>query len=434
MQNIKVNRAIAPEIKIPETINITQTEKYTLQNGKEIYIFPEKSAKLIRLEIIFEAGQINAENPTLAKTTSYMIDEGSKKFSSQETSELIDFYGAELYLNATKHNTAIKLTVLKKHFPKLIDLLFETIENPIFPQKEFKLVTQNRYQNFLIESEKTSFKASQKFMQALFGENNIYGRITKPEHFTQLTTQDLKDFHKKHYLLGKALITLSGNIDNQILSLLDKKLNKFTPQKPRTYKNYDIETQPSTEKQHIIHKEEAMQSSIMMGLTTIKKTHPDFIPLSIANTILGGYFGSRLMTNIREDKGYTYGIYSSLIPLYGTSIFYISADTKQEATTQTISEINKEIAKLQTKPIPLDELKTVKHYIIGNLLKHFDGAIAKARIFKSLYPYELNENWYIKYINILQNISPEEIQNTLNKYIHPDKLYTVIATNKLKMK
>lgn len=430
MLNQAVDRSIAPKIEIPETVSITKAEEYRLSSGKKLHIFSQGLPDLIRFEMVFDAGVVKDKNPVLPGITNAMLDEGTVSYSARETAELIDYYAANLNLNVGKHTAVLSIHTLKKHFPKLLDLLMEMVTRPNFPENEFQIVKQSRYQNFLIKRENTEFLASEKFWKVIFGDTHPYGISALPEHFTQISRKQLQSFHTNHYHGGKALFLLSGRPDDSLLSLLDDHLKEFSPSKERGFLTTHIPPQPAADKYHLVHKPGAMQASIRMGMPTINKMHADYIPLSIANVLLGGYFGSRLMTNIREDKGYTYGIYSSLASLFGAGYFLISAETNQESVNQSVIEIKRELHRLRTEPVAMDELKTVRHYLLGSLLENFDGPDATAGAFKSVYFYGLDETWFLKYINTLKTISPTDIMAVADKYLREEQMYTVVSGDK----
>ncbi len=434
MTKNKLDRTKAPKTTIPETIDIPKTKKFNLSNGKEIYFFQQGYPELLYLEVIFDAGVVKANNPALANMTSSMLDEGNAKYNSKEISELIDYYGADLSLKTDNHLSYVKLKILKKHFHKLLEVFNEILSSPTFPDKEFELIQQNNYQDLLIQREETSFIATEKFSQVIFGENNIYGRNLLPKHFLELSSEQLKNFHKKNYIDGKNTILLAGSYDDKILNLLDQNLSIFNKKEIPSYKNLNIDTQPDVQKKHFIHKNNAMQASLRIGKTTIKKTHPDYIPLNIASVLLGGYFSSRLMKNIREDKGYTYNIDANVFSLFGKGIFFINAETKQETVSKTLEEINKELKIFRTTPVSKTELQTVKHYILGNLFREFDTPKDTINYFKSVHFYGLDENYFLKYIDTLKKITPTKIMEIAQKYLHEDSMYTIVCGDKNKMK
>lgn len=426
------DRSTAPKITIPESIHITPARPHKLSNGKNIYILNHGLPDLVRFEAVFDAGKIKAPNPVLSDLTNAMLDEGTKNHSSRRLAEKLDFLAANLKLNVGKHTASLTVHSLKKHFDKVAGLVSEIISHPAFYEEELEIVRRQQYQNFLIRREYTDKLASDRFWEVIFGEKHPYGISVRPEDYQTIKAGDLKEFHARNYRPETALFIFSGRPDKQTEATLDKHLHAFAPGSAKgfAYKNESLN--PHADKKHFVHKNDAVQASVRMGKAAINKTHPDYIKLSIVNTVLGGYFGSRLMTNIREDKGYTYGIFSSLGSLLGSGYFLISAETRQESVKDVTREIRKELRKLREELMPREELAVVKHYTLGVLLENFDGIEATARAFKSVHFYGLDKSWYQGFIDTLKTISPEDIRETAEKYLHENSMYEVVCADKNK--
>ena len=425
----KVERHKAPKIIIPENISIAEAQKKIMSSGMPFFFIKQGLPDLIRLEILFDAGTIKHENPLVPNLTNSMLDEGTKKYKASELADKLDFMATSLSLNVGKHTSSITVHLLEKYFEEVMEPLQEVVLNPSFPENEFGIVHKYEYQNFLIKQEKIEYLASKKFSQVIFGDAHPYGKSLELEHFNSATPEQLKVFHKNFYQPEKALMLLSGQVSDKHFSILN---NYFGFDYKESAKGFDyskIKIIPNKDKVHLVHKPNAVQAALRIGKTTINKTRPDYIKLNIANIVLGGYFGSRLMTNIREDKGYTYGIYSSLGSLFAAGYFLISAETKAESAKLAVKEIKTELKKLRTYLVSEDELKTVRHYMLGSLLENFDGPEANADAFKSVYFYGMGYDYYYKYIEILKTITPEDIRDIADKYLHEDSMYEIVCTD-----
>jgi zinc protease len=182
--------------------------------------------------------------------------------------------------------------------------------------------------------------------------------------------------------------------------------------------------------EHFLEKEEALQSAIRIGRRTINRSHADFPGLQVLNTILGGYFGSRLMANIREDKGYTYGIGSASVSLKNAGYFFIASEVGAEVCSKAIDEIDKEIEILKTQPVPDDELVLVRNYMLGSLLGSLENAFSHADKFKNIFFYGLGYDYYERYIQTVKDISAERIMELANKYFNAGDFERVIVGKK----
>lgn len=422
-----LNRKNSPEILTADRLNIIEAEKTNLSNGIPVYSINAGKQELVKIEFLFKAGTIFNQNPLIADITNSMLDEGTANYESKKIAEEIDFYGAFLRLNTGKHTASITVYTLNKYLDEVLNIISEIITKPVFPDKELAVILNNEYQSYRIQREKTENIASEKFWESIFGANTSYGRTIKEADFKNITSASLSEFHRKAYNLKDMQIIISGNISDNHYKVLQKYfgssitatgINTFSP-------NFNFA--PIKEKQVLEEKAGAVQTSIRIGKMSIKKNHYDYIKLSITNMILGGYFGSRLMTNIREDKGYTYGIYSSSGSLINSGYFLIQAETGKEFYQKAVDEIFKELKLLRTELVSSEELKRVKNYIIGNFITDFDGAFALSTVFKSILSHNLTYDYYYKFFDTVKNITSQEIQETANKYLQPDDMKIVAA-------
>jgi predicted Zn-dependent peptidase len=215
-------------------------------------------------------------------------------------------------------------------------------------------------------------------------------------------------------------------VDDAVIGLLDQHFGG-TDWERKTAESISYTIQPSSEKYHHIEKANGVQSAIRVGRFWVAKSHPDYHALSVLVTIFGGYFGSRLMTNIREEKGYTYGIGSFVLPLKNASYMAVSTEVGNEYLEPTLKEIAAEMRRLQTEPVSENELETVKSYLLGEFLRDFDGPFALAASFKSINDFNLDYSFYDRYLQLLRTITSEELQRLAVEYLNPDDFYTVVA-------
>lgn len=260
----------------------------------------------------------------------------------------------------------------------------------------------------------------------MFGDTHPYAINNKLEDFDLIKREDLMQFYRSFYHSGNCHIIAAGMIDDKVLELLDKYFggNDWS-QNQAAVTEYRICTDPV--KRHHVEKVGGIQSAIRVGKFWVPKTHPDYHALSILVTILGGYFGSRLMTNIREEKGYTYGIGSFVLTLKQASYLVISTEVGNEYVEPTLAEIAAEMRRLQTEPITENELETVKSYLLGEFLRDFDGPFALAGSFKAINDFDLDYTFYDDALKVLRNITSDELMVLAKQYLTPEDFYTVVA-------
>ncbi|RLD66817.1 MAG: insulinase family protein, partial [Bacteroidetes bacterium] len=382
MQNI--DRTIAPEIKDIENVNIRQPQRSKLSNGVPVFSFDVSEQDFVKIELSFDAGSSYSEKALVASVTNKLLTEGTKKHTSSEIANIIDSFGGFFETSISKDSASVILYTLNKYMNKTLPILAEIVKEPIFKKEELDLFLAQKRNEHLVNQERVAYIARSSFAAMLFGENHPYGRILKMEDFDRIDRQDIIDFHQNYYLNGRLQIFTAGKMASNTLSLLDTYFGdmEFCD---KVDTQITVPFKPSIQKFHQIEKDEAVQNAIRIGKPIINQQHPDFHSLRILNTIFGGYFGSRLMTNIREDKGYTYGIGSGIMSMRDAAFFFISSEVKADVTNLAIDEILKEINLLQTQLVGTDELNLVKNYLQGEFQRSFDGPFALLSRFKEIH-------------------------------------------------
>ncbi len=424
---MKLNRKQQPEFKNIENINIPVPEKINLDNGIETYIINAGTQEIIKIDIIFNAGSWYQEKPLIATIVNEMLIEGTKSLTSQQIAEKLDYYGAFIHPNPTKDFGNITLYTLKKYLPETIKILNDIIKHPIFPEYELKTFLSKRKQQFQIELEKVTNIARREFNEQLFGENHPYGKKTELKDYDLVNRKDVIQFHKRLYHSENCKIIMSGKIDDSDIKLLNQYLgNKDWSIKTEAKSlNFGITSQPKMES--FVEKENVTQSAIRLGGIIINKDHPDYHKLNVVNTILGGYFGSRLMKTIREEKGYTYGISSVLVSLKHAGYLVILSEVGANVAKNAITDVITEIKKLREEQVSQKELDLVKNYMLGDMLRSFDGPFEISASFINIMDLGLDTNYYDKAIEAIRTITPDEIILIANKYLQEDTLIKTIA-------
>ncbi|MCB0806020.1 MAG: insulinase family protein [Bacteroidales bacterium] len=423
-----INRKIQPGISLIDEITFTKPEIYTLQNNIPVYLINAGHQNLVKIEFGFKGGRWFEEKPLVASFTNKMLREGTTNYSSSDLAEKIDFYGAHADTSTDKDMAYTTLYTLNKYLQETIPLLADMIKNPLFPEKELEVLRRNRKQHFRVNSEKVRYVAKRKFTEQIFGEKHPYGKLFADEDFDNIQANDLIDFHKKNYSASNAQIFVSGKIPDQLPELLDKwfgDMNQFNSQNNHEVSLNGHPLNPKVK----VTKKNALQSAIRIGKVLFNKKHPDYFNLKILNTVLGGYFGSRLMTNIREDKGYTYGIGSAIVSLQNAGYFFIASEVGTDVTENAINEVYHEIRLLQQDKIPVKELDLVKNYILGSFLRSMDGPFAISENVKGLIEFGLDYDFYSRFIDQVKNITPEILRDTAQQYLGMDSMCELTVGN-----
>ena len=359
--------------------------------------------------------------------TNMLLKEGTNKLKSTEITNALDFCGASLQCSATFHNSYVTLYTLNKHLEQLLPILNDLVKNPTFPEEEFNVLRTKRKQSFLIDNQKVDVQSYNKYVELLFGKNYPYGTYAEASDFDNITTEDLKEYHSSFYNSDNCNIILTGNISEETIKSIEAYFGKEKWGNPSISESKNFSLQESQPGKYFIEKTDALQSSVRIGIMTIGRLHPDYPYLRVVNTILGGYFGSRLMSNIREDKGYTYGIGSAITTLKNASYLTVSSQTGNEYRDLLIKEVFYEIERLKTEIISDEELDIVKGYLMGEMQRLFDGPFSTADAFQALIANSMEVDYYYNMIEAIKNITPEIVKEIANKYLITDKFFTVIC-------
>jgi predicted Zn-dependent peptidase len=424
---IKLNRTVAPEFKLPGRISLPAVNDICLQNGLSLSVINAGTADVLRFSIVFDAGTRYQSQFLVASSTVNMLAEGTEKYKSEEIAEQLDFYGASIDFDIDRDWSCVTFYSLTRHFAKVMEIAEQIIKYPVFPEKELNIYKQNQKQEMIVEREKVATVARETFVSALFGKNHYYGSFADADDYDKLNCMLLKEFHEKYYSSNNAFIVVSGKISEKEIKTISDFFGKDTwgnAQKAEA-KQQKIITSP--EKTIHVSKADGVQSAIRIGKVLFNKTHDDYCKMFFLNIVLGGYFGSRLMKNIREEKGYTYGIYSNIVCMRDSGYLTISTEVGNEYVKSTLNEIKNEILRLQQQKIAKDELSLVKNYITGDILRLIDGAWRIADIYIDMR--QLNTNFkYIEHLfNEVLKITPNTILDLANKYLDINTLTTIIS-------
>lgn len=423
-----LDRSIAPQIQKITKIPFPEPTVKQLSNGIPIHGFNIGTQEVVQIELIVKAGQKHGEKPLAVSAMSNLVGEASKKYEAGKIIELIDYYGAFYESSCDGDKSYFALFTLSKHLDTVLPIFAEAILNPTFPDREKEIYLKNSQQNFLTSREKTSYICRKNFNQLLFNDHP-YGRQVKESDYDNVHRQDLIQFHTNHFVAGNCELFISGNYNDDLYSKLENLFSSI-PQSKIITKQFPTVITNSGGK-HFFEKEDAIQSGIRIGkVIDIQFGSTEFFNLKILNTLFGGYFGSRLMSNIREDKGYTYGIGSGVASFEDANYFFISTEVGKDVTDLAVKEIYKELETIITIKPEAKELETVKNYMLGSLLKESDGVFSIADRFKGVYFNDENFDFYNRYITAINNCTTEDILNSAQKYFNNNNLLEVIAGSK----
>ncbi|MCQ2607287.1 MAG: insulinase family protein [Bacteroidales bacterium] len=421
-----LQRNIQPEFKPMQALNLVTPQCYKAECGTPIHILPVQDQEVVKIDFIFNAGEYFSEHPIVALSTLKMLQEGSSSRTSEEIAEKLDFLGAYLFCSMTKDYSTISLCCLEKHAKEAFEIVSDFILHPTFPEDKLAIHKSNRFEQFKIDSERVEIRSQRLLANTLFGSQHPYGKIMESTDFEYLTRENLISFHKENFTAEKTKIFVCANLQSAKAKDLLETIKHI--QLPKSGKVQIPQYKIITSNSHSLRvpKEKAVQTALKIGKVMVNRNHPDFIKLQVVNTILGGYFGSRLMTTVREEKGYTYGIGSAIISLKESGYFIISSQVGKEVHEKALEAIFQELKRLRTELVSEEELNIVKTYMLSSLARSFDGAMATSEMLLDTVLYNLDfKDYYNQMWNTTNNIQPKEIQKLANTYLNEDSMYEV---------
>ena len=421
---ITLDRTKAPDFKQFQEIDIKEANSLILGNSLPLHCINAGSQPVAQLELVFDAGAWHETQAGQAYFTGHMLKEGTSNNDSKAISLFFDQYGAFLEINPGVDQLSVTVYSLTKHLPAIIPFVRELVFEPTFPEKELNTLKNIKIQNIKVQDKKNNVLASKLFRAVLFGEGHPYGRYLNEALINDFQRSHLDAFHKSNVASGFQII-LSGQIGDGEIRLIEENfadISMANVAENNMHHSFQNKVQQKT-----VEKEDSLQSSIRLGKVMFSKKHPDYAKFSVALEILGGYFGSRLMKNIREDKGYTYGIHAAMANFIHAGYIIIGTDVKKSFTQATIEEIHKEIGILQNVPVPPDELETVKNYMLGSFQASITTPFSLAEKFKAVHFYGLDYQFYRDYLAAVKDVSQEDILRLSQKHLQIDSLTQIVV-------
>lgn len=398
-----------------------------LSNGIPFYWLNAGVQDVVEINWIFPAGVWYEEKQATSQAVAGLLKNGTSKRTAHQINEALEFYGASLKVGPGNDHSTVTLHALTKHLPQLLPIVFEVLTDAVFPQAELDIYKQNSLQRLVVSLRQCDFVANQRIDAVLFGEAHPYGRYTKKETIENINREDLLAFYKKHFDLGGVKIFMAGKFGSDALKNIDDVFGTVAV----TTTNHDAKTfdivQAAEKKQHIINDADGVQGAIRIARLFPNRHHEDFAPMVVLNTLFGGYFGSRLMSNIREEKGYTYGIYSGLSPFAHSGELTIQTEVGRDVVEPAIKEIYHEMELLRNELADDEELLLVKNYLLGNLLGDLDGPFSILQRWRTLILNGMTIENFNRNIRIYKTITTQELQVLAQKYLDAKDYHEIVV-------
>jgi predicted Zn-dependent peptidase len=423
------DRKTPPRIKDAVEFDLTlkSYEKYVLDNGVEVYAVSGGPEEVLQMEWVFSAGNWYEDQNGIAGATNHLLKNGTKNKTAFEISEHFDFFGSYLNRSCYNETAVLSLHTLTRHLHELLPVVSELITDSVFPEHELDIFRQNMKQRLEVNLKKCDFVSNRLIDEYLYGIDHPYGKYATRETYEAITKDKLVEFHRQFYLHGKMVIFVAGVLPADLYQQLNANFGKL-PMMQLALPEFSHSTHPSVDKQfRITNDPNGVQGAIRIARPFITRHHPDFAPMQVLNALFGGFFGSRLMSNIREDKGYTYGIHSYFQNHMAEGTLMISTEAGKDVCEKTIQEVYHEMKVLREEPVSDEELLLVKNYLIGTILGDLDGPFHIIGRWKNVILNNLPEDYFVTSVDAVKKVTPAELQALANKYLQPEAFYELVV-------
>ncbi|MES2780674.1 MAG: pitrilysin family protein [Bacteroidota bacterium] len=419
-----LNRTIAPESSSISSMNLIQGSSLQTKNNIPFHYIHVPGSNVLKVDFVFNAGLRNQLLNGQATATGSLLTEGTSKYTAKQLADKLDAFGAYLQSKTNVDDAQLSLYCLPKFLPRVMEYILAVLTDCSFPEKDLDTYKTNAIQRLSVNQQRNSFLNRRAFYCSIFGKENAYGSPVNQEDYTNISRETVSSFYRENILPGIKYVMVSGEASGAILSQLEASLSHLTNSPVLARK---IVLSNNAPEKILLENEHSVQSAIRIGRKLFGRKHPDFKKMQVLNMALGGFFGSRLMKNIREEKGLTYGIYSAMESYWDGGAFYIETEMNNELRDTGVTEILKEVANLRENQIANEELTLVKNYLLGSFLRSIDGPFSLADRYKMILDYGFTYDYYGEFVETIRSISASEIQELANMYLQERDLTTVIV-------
>jgi zinc protease len=432
----KIDRTKPPKPGPESKVKFPSYYEKTLPNGLKVIVIENHEQPIVYVSFVVKSGSTyDGELPGLASVTAELLTKGTKTRSATQIAEEIDFVGGSLNATASWDATNVSVLVLKKYLGVGVDILQDVVLNPTFPEEEIERVRTQRLASIKQSKAEAGYLAGVRFSKELFAGHPYANESGGNEESIQkMKRDDLVKFYQTHFIPNNSFIIFAGDITpSEALPLVEKYFGGWKKGK-NPHKEFQTVKDVNQTKVVIVDKPGAVQSAIRIGHLGIDRKNKDYVKVYTLNTLLGGYFNSRINMNLRETHGYTYGASSFFDARIYPGPFIVSADVRNEVTDSSIAEVIKELKRIIDEPVPEDELKMAKDYIVGSFPLQIETPAQVASRVMTIEIYGLPKDFYDRFREEVKKITAKDIQETARKYLHLDKLLIVVSGNSKQIK
>ncbi|MDR0893565.1 MAG: insulinase family protein [Mediterranea sp.] len=427
-----MDRKIQPSIHTLENLSIAAPVRTTLPNGIPLNIIWAGEQDVVRMDIVFKSGRWYQTQLLQALFTNRMLREGTRSYTGATIAEKLDYYGSWVELSTSTKYAYITVYSLNKYLSETLEVVSSMVREATFPEKELHTVLEANIQQFKVNDTKVNVLAQRSLMKALYSEEHPCGQAAREEEYRAVTSEVLADYYRRFYHSRNCSIYLSGKVTTEVVARVREALGEQPFGECSALeadKRFTIVT--ASEKRIFVERPDAMQSAVKLGAITIDNTHPDIEKFKVVVTLFGGYFGSRLMSNIREEKGYTYGISAGIASFPDSGMLIVGTETDNGYVEPLIKEVYHEIDRLHEELVSEEELSLVRNYLMGEMCRSYESPFSLADAWIFVDTSGLDGGYFSRSVEAVNTITPAEIRDLAQRYLRKETLKEVIAGKKM---
>jgi predicted Zn-dependent peptidase len=419
----------------PASLKLPAIQKQRLSNGVPVWIVEMHEVPVAQINLVVQSGTANDPPGKfgVASLTAAMLEEGAGGRSALEIADAVDYLGADLGATSTTDSSAVRLHVPVSRLADALPLMADVALRPTFPNDELERQRQQRLTSLLQGRDDPPTISSVAFSRILYGKAHRYGtpQSGTAENIKTFTADDLRAFYASAFRPENATLIAVGDVTaDKVMPLFEKSFGAWKATATAASEKLPAAEQAPTRQIYLIDKPGAPQSQIRIGWIGVPRSTPDYFPITVLNTILGGSFTSRLNNNLREVHGYSYGAGSSFDMRAGAGPFYAAAGVQTDKTAEALKEFFNELEAI-SKPVPADELARAKNYVSLRFPSAFEATGDISRRLEDMLVYHLPEDYFSNYVKNIQAVTAADVQRVAQKYIQPGK-FTVVVVGDLK--
>jgi zinc protease len=427
--------AAAPQKEAPPAsgtardIHFPPIARANTTNGLEVNTVSIGGVPVVNVKLVVRTGSAAdpADLPGVAQFVAEMLKEGTAKKTSAKIAETVDFLGARLSINSDEEQIAINMQALADQLPQVLDLVAELATSPTFDEGELKKLKKRELDRLSLSSQSPNFLARREFWKALYGSHPYSHVDTNKEAVNKIKRADLQKWHQKYFTATNAYLVVVGDVaSNVVLDQTNKAFKAFAA-KPVPGLEYPQPPTRSAREVVLVDRPESVQSVIYVGNIALARRDPDYVPLLVANQVLGGSAASRMFMDLRERQSLTYGAYSDVDEGLVPVPFRAFAAVRNEVTAQAMKAFVHHLERITSEPVPAGELADAKRLLIDSFPLHIETPGEIAALVSELRTYGFPDNYWDGFRAEIQAVTAEQALAAAKKYIQPNKALIVVV-------